>query len=152
MAQNMLRGPGMSQLGVEALVTERLGLLVGDHVVQPLEEDTILPAQYFTRLCRREYRTGAHRLMLGIFEDAVNIYCQRHSGRLSLRRLREVERWFESRDDAYIFSFERICQVLNLDADYIRRGLKSFRAHSRPARPADIPIEQYEALRATSGA
>jgi hypothetical protein len=90
--------------------------------------------------------------MLGIFEDAVNIYCQRFSGRVSLRRLREVERWFESRDDAYIFSFERICQVLNLDADYIRRGLKSLRAQSRPARPADIPIEQYEALRATSGA
>jgi hypothetical protein len=142
----------MSQLGVEALVTERLGLLASDHVVQQLEEDTILPAQYFTRLCRREYRTGAHRLMLGIFEDAVNIYCQRYSGRVSLRRLREVERWFESTDDSYIFSFERICQVLNLDAEYIRRGLKYRRAHPRRARPAEIPIEHYEALRATSGA
>jgi hypothetical protein len=39
------------------------------------------------------------------------------------RRFREVDRWFRSHDREWPFSFERICEVLSLDAALIRSAI-----------------------------
>jgi hypothetical protein len=41
------------------------------------------------------------------------------------RLFAETEAWFWSQDHMYLFSFESICGHLQLDPDYIRRGLQS---------------------------
>jgi hypothetical protein len=38
-------------------------------------------------------------------------------------RRREILAWFASPDRTWLFSFERICEALELDPDYLRRGL-----------------------------
>ena len=89
--------------------------------------------------------------MLGILEDAANIYCGRQGGHAGLREMREVERWFASTDMSYVFSFERICQSLDLDPNYIRLGLGRCRARQRRSRSLAIAAEQFDVLRAAIG-
>lgn len=124
---------------------------VGDHVGQLFEHDTMLPVQFFGRFCGNGQPTGEERLMLALLEDAANVYCGRLGGRAGLRELREVERWLASTDLSYVFSFERICQTLDLDPGYIRLGLRRSRARQRENRSLMIAAEQFEVLRAAIG-
>jgi hypothetical protein len=36
---------------------------------------------------------------------------------------RDAEEWILSRDHAYLFSFENVCEALGYDAEYLRQGL-----------------------------
>lgn len=95
----------------------------GTHLFEPL---TIMPAQYFTALRRRAARHGEKRLMIAILEDAVAVYLGHREPTTSKRRrlFRDTERWLRSRDTTWVFSFERICEMLDLDPAWIRRGLR----------------------------
>jgi hypothetical protein len=78
-----------------------------------------------------ERRSGAQlqaeqRLMLAVLEDAVLTF-QRYAGDPGTRARRlciETAAWFASNDTAGPFSFVSICQALDLDPDYLRRGLR----------------------------
>ena len=48
----------------------------------------------------------------------------------------ETARWFASDEEREPFAFRTICDALGLDADYLRKGLKSIRARAREARHA----------------
>jgi hypothetical protein len=76
--------------------------------------------------------TGEHRLMLAILEDAVVLYvkslCDRTVTQYDASR---AWAWLKSRDRSSPFAFECICDLLDLDSSYIRRGLLMARA--RPA-------------------
>jgi hypothetical protein len=63
--------------------------------------------------------------MLGILRDAVDLYLKALTpgNRVAAKRLREVVAWFASSDRTWPFSFERICEALNFDPEYIRGGL-----------------------------
>ncbi len=129
-------------------------VLPGEQFTSLLVEDTLLPVQFFGRFCGGRRYTGEERLMLAVLEDAVNVYCGYYgnqSGRAGLREVREVECWFASTDLSYLFAFERICQVLDLDAGYIRRGLYRVRTRERRLRPLVISESQLETLRAAMG-
>ena len=100
------------------------------------EPDTLLASQYFDRLRRRAGHGGEWALMVAIIEDAVNVYLKHaattepHNQRL----FEEAEQWIEERDPTWIFSFESICDLLGLDADYVRNGLRAAKARARRAR------------------
>jgi hypothetical protein len=111
----------------------------------------VLPEQYFDG-DRRRPMDGERRLLLAILEDAVQIYCKgsiASAGR-NRRLFREAERWVESRDRRWVFSFERICDALDLDADYIRRGLQAWR-RDRGARRFTVLITPPSELHQASG-
>lgn len=93
------------------------------------EPNTLLPSQFFTALQRRSARTPEQRLMFAILFDAVSVYCRERDPATSKERrlLRETERWIRSTDRTWVFSFLRICDALDLDASYIRRGLRDLR-------------------------
>jgi hypothetical protein len=124
---------------------------VGDQQGQLFEPDAMLPVQYFGRFQGNRPLTGEERLMLAILEDAANVYCGRQGGGAGVRELREVERWFASTDLSHVFSFERICQALDLDPSYIRLGVRRSRARQRQKRSLVISAEQFEVLRAAIG-
>ena len=44
---------------------------------------------------------------------------------------RKVEEWFLEKDGDYVFSFENICETLELHPDYIRQGLMSWKEARR---------------------
>jgi hypothetical protein len=113
--------------------------------------DLLLASQYFDRNRARQDHNAERRLMVAVLEQAVNDYRTCRSTRDPKRQslFREVAGWFTSRESTYLYSFENVCDVLELNADYVRRGL--CRGEDRTEAPtADVPDE--EALRLASGA
>ena len=120
-------------------------------VVGLFAPEALLPQQMDCNTGRsRAELSGVHRLMLAVLEDAVSVYAKTLCGRVvSPRDARDVHKWFRSRDRASLFAFERICDLLALDAEYVRKGLRRMEARphevatrlalrhlGRPPRPA----------------
>ncbi len=112
----------------------------GPGVFQP---DTLLASQYFDRLRRRAGHGGEWALMVAILEDAVNVYLKHaattepHNARL----FEEAEAWIEQDDPTWIFSFRSISDLLGLDADYLRDGLRRAKTRARRApAPARVAL------------
>lgn len=86
--------------------------------------DIILPAQYFgtmgtTGLCSEQ------RLMLAVMVDAINLLqsWQRLGGARKRRAFAEAAQWVNMRGTSYPFSFDSICDALNIDSDGLRQRL-----------------------------
>jgi len=94
------------------------------------QPDTLMPSQYFDRIRRRAFHDGERRLMVAILEDAVDVYRKQSGARDRKRQalFQDAEAWIESDDKHWIFSFENICDVLSIDAGYLRSGLRRWRA------------------------
>ena len=95
----------------------------------PLSEP-ITPSQYYDS--RRSVRSDSPiaRLMLAVLADAVATF-QKHAGAkgTSSRRLfREVEAWFFGKGGDDPFSFESLCDALDIDHHAFRAGLKNWLA------------------------
>jgi hypothetical protein len=96
------------------------------------QPDTVLPVQYFDRLRRRTEYNGERRLLIAVLEDAVDVYRKQaglHDAR-SKALFRDAEMWIEDLDCTWLFSFQNICDVLDLDPEYIRRGLRALKARA----------------------
>ena len=83
----------------------------------------------FERLHTREVLQGEGALMLAILENAVEyfqkyIFAQNDIGR---KLFQEAEEWFLEKNADLFFSFESICETLELHPDYIREGLMSWK-------------------------
>lgn len=103
-----------------------------ERVGQLFVPDSILPSQYFDRVARRTDYDGERRLMVAVLEDAVDVY-RKLAGAPDARRqqlFRDSEEWIESNDRNWIFSFQNICDVLGIEAEYLRRGLRTIKAQA----------------------
>src|SRR5213593_4821640 len=111
------------------------------------QPDTLLPSQFFDR---------TRRLMIAVLEDAVDVY-RKQAGSKDARGeqlFQEAEEWIEDTDRAWLFSFQNICDVLDLDADYLRRGLRAWKARAKAGRRGQVvsfPSDDQEELRKASG-
>jgi hypothetical protein len=117
--------------------------------------DTLLPSQYFDRMRRRSEFDGERRLMIAVLEDAVDVY-RKQVGAQDARGqqlFREAEQWIEDADRAWLFSFENICDVLDIDATYVRRGLRALKRRDPGAlRPNVVALRpEQDDLRKASG-
>jgi hypothetical protein len=70
-------------------------------------------------------REREERLMLAVLESAVEdfqkyVLARKPRGK---KLFQEAEEWFQERDSDELFSFENICDTLQLHPDYIRQGL-----------------------------
>ena len=95
----------------------------------PLEPDILLGSAF----SRSTPLQGERRLMLAVLRDAVDCYHRGRRTREPATRLLfdETRAWVESTDRRATFSFESICDVLDIDADYLRRRLRQRRAPGR---------------------
>jgi len=89
------------------------------------QPDTLLPSQYFDRVRRQRQFDGERRLMIAVLEDAIDVYRKQVAARDPRGRglFRDAEDWIEDTERNWLYSFENICDVLDLNADYLRRGL-----------------------------
>ena len=115
-----------------------------------LHSDALIPEQFFTPAHHSAaHWSGARRLLLAALQDAVACWF-RSCGARSLRGRRlfqETHAWFWAQDRHWLFAFERICEHLELDPDYIRRELTCWQT-SRPSRqPACIRMEPVPRFR-----
>jgi hypothetical protein len=77
------------------------------------------------RLFKKEIREGEEGLMLAVLENAIE-YFQKYALAQSEREkrlFREAEEWILEKNSDWFFSFENICETLELYPDYIRQGL-----------------------------
>jgi hypothetical protein len=127
-----------------------------DRMAGLFQPDTLLPSQYFDRVRRRGQYDGERRLMIAILEDAVDTYRKQagaHDPR-GQQAFLEAEEWFDDVDRTWLYSFENICDVLDLDADYLRRGLRAWKARAKAGRRGQVvsfPSDDQEELRKASG-
>jgi hypothetical protein len=85
-----------------------------DQITDSLGEVTDVPA---SRPWQR--RIGELRLMAAVLEDAIHVLRKRPMSRGG----REAREWMHSTDRTWPFSYERICEALDLDADQVRSKL-----------------------------
>lgn len=105
-----------------------------------IEPEIILPGQLFLR----NIATPEKRLLLAVLEEAVGTF-QREvvaTDRQGRSVFDAVEAWFASEDTAWLFSFRGICDVLGLDATYVRSGLARWLEGQR-AQPLETARSPY---------
>src|ERR1700756_3268626 len=93
------------------------------------QPDTLLPSQFFDRVRRRTEHDGERRLMIAVLEDAVDVYRKQAGARdpRGEQLFQEAEAWIDDPDRTWLFSFQNICDVLDIDADYLRGGLHAWK-------------------------
>lgn len=104
-------------------------LAAEEHSPSMLEVDLIVPSQFFDRIKAERSSQPEKRLMLAVMEDAITTFQKSVQGatRRQRRLLKETEEWIGSADASWPFSFENICAALDIEADYLRTGVKRWK-------------------------
>lgn len=100
-----------------------------DRIVPLFEPDILSSTQFLANYRRKAILQPEKSLMLAILDDAVHCFKDHvaaQSGR-GKRLFDEAAEWFLAWDDDGLFSFENICDVLGMNAAYLRQGLFRWR-------------------------
>ena len=98
------------------------------------------------KLFKKDIREGEEKLLLAVLADAIEHF-QKHvvaKDEKGRKLFQEAEEWFLEKDSDGLFSFEYICDTLQLRPDYIRQGLLSW----KEARRNERPVQRHRAGRA----
>jgi len=113
----------------------------------PMRSDILLPVQFHEdRRWRAEF-DPLRRLMFAVLLDAVRCFqidagAHQHSKR---REFAEAESWLFGANREGPFSFETVCDVLDIDPDCFRRGLLQWRDR-KLAGEAAAPVGRRNAV------
>jgi len=91
--------------------------------------DLILPSQFFELVGKSRF-TSEQRLMLAVLADAINIL-QDWRGAFSARKRRlfvDAARWVMAHGRNVPFSFDNVCDALEISSDALRERLNSLAA------------------------
>jgi len=112
-----------------------------DRLATLFEPDVLLPAQYFAAFRRAGGLERERLLMLAVLEDAIDCYQKFAHSRdpRGLQMFEEAREWVHSSDRSWLFSFENICDTLEINADYVRRGLREWKERGGLPRRAKLP-------------
>src|SRR5580693_6473757 len=93
------------------------------------EPDTLLPIQYFEAMRRKHLLEGEKRLILSVLEDAVECFmkCIDSATNKGQRLFRDADEWINLEDKRWVFSFDNVCEMLDINADYMRAGLRRWK-------------------------
>ena len=88
--------------------------------------DTSVADQFFATLRRSEHLEPEKDLLMAILQDAIHDYRKYRLARDpdGKARFREVKEWIMAGGNGWIFSFNNICELLGLDPDYVRQGVR----------------------------
>jgi hypothetical protein len=94
------------------------------------EPDTLLPIQYFEAMRKKHLLEGEKRLILSVLEDAVECYmkCIEAATSKGQRLFRDADEWINLEDKRWVFSFDNVCEMLDIDPAYMRTGLRKWKA------------------------
>lgn len=78
--------------------------------------------------------------MIAVLEDAVETYRKQVGARepRGQQLFHEAEEWIEDSDRSWLFAFENICDVLDIDSTYMRRGLHALKDRAQSDRRAQV--------------
>jgi hypothetical protein len=118
------------------------------------EPDTLLPVQYFEAMRRKHLLEGEKRLILSVLEDAIECFmkCIDSPTNKGQRLFRDAEEWINLEDKKWIFSFDNVCEMLDIHPEYLRRGLRAWKERKLRAlaeqaqRGAEAPAPELPAV------
>ena len=94
------------------------------------EPDVLLPTQFSSYFRKEVGFDRERRLMLAVLEDAIDCF-QKYAYTDDVRGKQlfdESWEWIASDDTRWLFSFENICLIVEMNPDYIRQGLRTWRS------------------------
>lgn len=99
---------------------------MADNTAKLFEPDALMPEQFFAGLGKDSGASNERGLMLAILRDAVECYQKYALARDPQGEdlHRDASEWIFSTDREWPFSFENICDVLNVSSQYVRAGLE----------------------------
>ena len=83
--------------------------------------DTVTIAQFWETAQRKGYIEPEKYLMLAVLRDALLDY--RNNLWRQNRRFKKARAWFLDESSNRLFSFETICESLNINPSFVRKGL-----------------------------
>jgi len=125
------------------------------------EPDTLLPIQYFEAMRRKHLLEGEKRLILSVLEDAIECFmkCIDASTSKGQRLFRDADEWIAHEDKRWVFSFDNVCDMLDINPEYMRTGLRKWKdkrldaiAHRRAAMVLEAERAAAEAALLPAGA
>jgi hypothetical protein len=117
------------------------------------EPDALLPAQFYSAFRGGSKVRGEKRLMLAVLQDALDCYQkyvfskESHGRQLFL----DAEAWITSDDRDWYFSYENICETLEINPDYLRHGVNEWRRLAAHQPSIEKPSEIPDSLMAVAG-
>lgn len=112
-----------------------------EKILAVLADDVISSQQYFDNFRGSEYLEPEKALLLAILEDAIHGFenYRAATDRARRERFREAEEWIIGCGDDWIFSFDNVCALLDLEPQYLRQGLlarqeRDLKTHKRHKR------------------
>lgn len=113
---------------------------IREMVASLFQPDVLLPAQYLERTKKNTEAMPERALMLALLEDAVCCF-QKYllvSNRKGRIFFKEAEGWIFDQDNNGVVSFSNVCDVLGIDADYLRLGLLRWKEKHLAARGCKV--------------
>jgi hypothetical protein len=131
-------------------------LLPEDTVANLFGPAVVLPSQFTEQMGAKQSDRGEKRLMLAVLEEAVATF-QRNvdaKTRHGQRVFGEAEQWIRSESTAWPFAFENLCHALEIEPEFLRRGLeawktKQLKAASGGARVYRFPFRRVNGRRSS---
>ena len=107
------------------------------------EPDVLVPSQHASHQRRR--LRPVERLMLAVLQDGLDCF-QKYacaSDAVGRQLFREADAWISDEDSDREFSFESICETLNLKPEALRKGVQQWRRQKllrqQPVRDTTVP-------------
>lgn len=94
-----------------------------------LEPDVLTSFEYSKTFQRRDHLLPEMKLMFAVLTNAIESL-QKYAGAKSWRCrtiFQEAEAWIFSGNGQALYSFEHVCEALQLDPSYLRKGLTRWR-------------------------
>jgi hypothetical protein len=107
--------------------------------------EVVLPSQFTEQANSKQSDRGEKRLMLAVLEEAVATF-QRHvdaKSRHGQRVFSEAEEWIRSTDSSWPFAFENICHALDIEPEFLRRGLERWKETQRKAASGGARVYRF---------
>lgn len=104
-----------------------------DRIGSLFQPDTLLGEDYAANFRRKIPLEAERTLLLAVLEDGIRCYQENMFAVNGKRRtlFDEAKEWLFSDDANWFCSFVSICTLLNLEPNYIRRGLRDWEARAR---------------------
>jgi len=116
------------------------------------EGDVIAPEQYLEIFTRTNKLEPEQELMLAILADAIECvlkYCDEPVP-MRARLFNEAQEWLFDQDEKDPFSFLNVCEILNFDPGYLRRGIMA-KIQVRSLQAAEQPNRRTDRMKRASG-
>jgi len=106
-----------------------------DRIGSLFQPDTLLGEDYAANFRRKIPLEPERTLLLSVLEDGIRCFQENLFAVNGKRRtlFDEAKEWLFSDDADWFCSFVSICTLLNLEPNYIRRGLREWEARERKA-------------------